>query len=119
MLENNFLELSEKELISLADEIENNDPKSLFDVEYADGILNITVFSSNQIYVINKHSASQKIWFSSPISGANYFSYSNQKWLDDKNRELQEILLGELRTNFGFWTGGLCNKPLQILIFKF
>jgi hypothetical protein len=25
---------------------------------------------------------------------------------------LQEILLSELRTNFGFWIGGLCNKPL-------
>ncbi len=100
MLENNFLELSEKELIKLADEIENNDKNSLFDVEYADGILNINVFSSDQTYVINKHSASQKIWFSSPISGANYFAYSNQKWLDNKGRELQEMLLDELRTNF-------------------
>jgi iron donor protein CyaY len=101
-MENNFLELSEKELIRLADEIENNDKNSLFDVEYADGILNINVFASNQVYVINKHSASQKIWFSSPISGANYFVYSNQKWLDDKGRELQEILLNELKTNFNF-----------------
>ncbi len=102
MLDNNFLELSENELIKLADEIENNDSKSLFDVEYADGILNINVFASDQVYVINKHSASQKIWFSSPISGANYFSYSNQKWLDDKGRELRKILLNELKTNFNF-----------------
>ena len=102
MLENNFLELSENELIKLADEIENNDPKSLFDVEYADGILNINVFASDQIYVINKHSASQKIWFSSPISGANYFSYIDQKWLDDKGREIGEILFNELKTNFNF-----------------
>ena len=62
-MEINFLELSEKELITLADEIENNDPKSLFDVEYADGILNINVFASDQVYVINKHSASQKSGF--------------------------------------------------------
>jgi iron donor protein CyaY len=102
MLEKDFLELSEKELIKLADEIENKDKNSLFDVEYADGILNIEVFSSSQVYVINKHSASQKIWFSSPISGANYFSLSNEKWLDDKKRELQEILFNELKTNFNF-----------------
>lgn len=102
MLDKDFLELSEKELIKLADEIENNDKNSLFDVEYSDGILNINVFASNQTYVINKHSASQKIWFSSPISGANYFAFSNKKWLDDKNRELQEILLNELKANFKF-----------------
>jgi iron donor protein CyaY len=100
--EKDFLELSEKELIRLADNIENNDKNSLFDVEYADGILNIEIFASNQIYVINKHSASQKIWFSSPVSGANYFAISNEKWLDDKGRELQEILLNELKTNFNF-----------------
>jgi iron donor protein CyaY len=99
-MEINFLELSEKELITLADEIENNDSKSLFDVEYADGILNINVFASDQVYVINKHSASQKIWFSSPVSGANYFSYNNQKWLDNKGKELREILFNELKTNF-------------------
>ncbi len=99
-----FLELSEEELINLADRIENNDKNSIFDVEYADGILNITVFSSNQQYVINKHSASQKIWFSSPISGANYFAYNlkQNKWLDEKGRELREILLNELQTNFNF-----------------
>jgi CyaY protein len=104
MKENDFLELSEKELIGLADEIENNDEKSLFDVEYSDGILNIEIFSSEQIYVINKHSASQKIWFSSPVSGADYFAYdfTSKKWLDGKGNELREILLNELKTNFNF-----------------
>ncbi|MFT6346492.1 MAG: CyaY protein [Myxococcota bacterium] len=104
MKENDFLELSEKELISLADEIENNDEKSLFDVEYSDGILNIEIFSSQKMYVINKHSASQKIWFSSPVSGADYFAYdpAKIKWLDDKGNELRTILLNELKYNFDF-----------------
>ena len=104
MSEKNFLELSEKELIGLADTIENNDQTSIFDVEYSDGILNINIFSNNQTYVINKHSASQKIWFSSPISGANYFAFNGeqQKWLDEKNRELKEFLFSELKTNFKF-----------------
>lgn len=100
----NFSHLAEGKLIKIADYIEHKDHHSTFDVEYADGILNINVFKTKQVYVINKHSASQKIWFSSPISGANYFSYdeSNQKWLDDKGKELEEFLIKELQNNFGF-----------------
>ena len=104
MEETKFLELSGKTLIQLADFIENNDEKSIFDVEYSEGILNIEVFASKQNYVINKHSASQKIWFSSPISGADYFSYDeqSQKWLDKNFNELSKILLNELTKNFNF-----------------
>ena len=99
-----FTAFSEEELIKLADLIENKDKNSIFDVEYADGILNIIFFENGQTYVINKHSASKKIWFSSPISGANYFSYNfeNKKWLDDKGKELTELLLLELTINFNF-----------------
>ncbi|MCE3254928.1 MAG: cyaY [Rickettsiaceae bacterium] len=98
--EKDFLTASENELIGLADIIENSDKNSIFDVEYSDGILNIIAFASGQQYVINKHSASRKIWFSSPISGADYFSYSQGKWLNDKGLELKTILLDELKTNF-------------------
>ena len=102
MNETKFLELSETELINLADEIEENDKKSIFDVEYSDGILNIEIFKTGQIYVINKHSASQKIWFSSPISGAKYFAFDEEqkKWLDEKGQELRTFLIEELQENF-------------------
>ena len=102
--EKDFTAFSEEQLLELADLIENNDKNVAFDVEYADGILNIIAFESNQTYVINKHSASKKIWFSSPVSGADYFSYNfeNKKWLDDKGEELTKILLSELTTNFNF-----------------
>ena len=104
MLEKDFLLLSEDKLIKIADFIEDNDSNSIFDVEYSDGILNIDIFNSNQTYVINKHGASQKIWYSSPISGADYFSYNSQKqkWLNDKGGELTEKLLAELKDNFNF-----------------
>ncbi|MFT5703181.1 MAG: CyaY protein [Rickettsiales bacterium] len=104
MTENDFLKLSEAELIRLADFIENNDDNSLFDVEYSDGILNIEIFSNQKIYVINKHSASQKIWFSSPVSGADYFAFDDisKKWLNDKKNELEQIIINELKTNFKF-----------------
>ena len=104
MQETEFLKISEQELINLADNIEEKDQNSIFDVEYADGILNIINFTTNQTYVINKHSASQKIWFSSPISGANYFvcDLKQKKWLNDKNQELKTFLLNELKNNFNF-----------------
>ena len=102
MLDKDFLEISEKELISLADKIESDDQNSIFDVEYSDGILSINVFASKKAYVINKHSASQKIWFSSPISGANYFAFNGEqkKWLDEKGQELRNFLLTELNRRF-------------------
>lgn len=104
MEETKFLKLAENTLIKLADLIENNDQDSIFDVEYSDGILNIEIFESKKIFVINKHSASQKIWFSSPISGADYFAFNEekQKWLNSKNQELSAILLNELTQNFNF-----------------
>ena len=98
MIENEFLQKSEEVLIKLADLIENSDQKSIFDVEYLDGILTITTNSGQ--YVINKHLASRKIWFSSPITGANYFHYDQQKWLNDNNDELGKFLINELNNNF-------------------
>jgi len=104
MNETKFLELSENELIKLSDLIENNDFESVFDVEYSDGILTIEIFDSSEQYVINKHSASQKIWFSSPKSGANYFAYDESKaeWLSDDGAQLQDFLIAQLTTNFNF-----------------
>lgn len=99
MLEKDFLFFAEKELIEIADLIENNDDESFFDVEYLDGILNIVVVKTDQTYIINKHSASQKIWYSSPISGADYFVFDEEKklWFDDKGVELRSKLFAELK----------------------
>ena len=104
MQEAEFLELAQNSLIELADFIENNDEKSIFDVEYSDGILNIEIFGLNKVYVINKHGASQKIWFSSPISGADYFSWNfeQKQWLDKNDCDLKTILINELINNFNF-----------------
>ena len=99
MLEKDFIKLCEEELIGLAKRIEDNDQESLFDVEYLDGILTIFVSATNQTYVINKHSASKKIWYSSPVTRTDYFSYdvNQRKWLDDQNQELSQKLLSELK----------------------
>lgn len=93
-----FYKNSEDFLTKLSDEIEKLDQDSLFDVEYSDGILNIIIEETEQEYVINRHNANKKIWYSSPISGADYFSYDeNQKqWLNDNKQELRDKLLQEL-----------------------
>lgn len=101
-----FLQLAENTLINLADLLESSDDAAVFDVEYSDGILNITSEDGKK-YVINKHSASRKIWFSSPISGADYFAYDFTKkaWLNHKNQALEDNLLNELKNNFNFSYG--------------
>lgn len=101
MAETNFHNACNSFLEELAQQIENSDKNSKLDVEYSDGILKITVESSSQTYVINRHSASQKIWYSSPISGADYFSLNeNGKWLDAKGEEVGIKLFSELKKFF-------------------
>ncbi len=94
----NFYELCESTLSKLLEAIELKDKHSNLDAEYSDGILNIKIDETNQTFVINRHSASQKIWYSSPISGADYFSYDNNlaKWINSKQEVLEEKLLKEL-----------------------
>ena len=98
MLEKDFLKHCESFLMALAQRLEEKDKNSKLDVEYSDGILTIIIEETSQTYVINRHSASQKIWYSSPISGANYFSFEEEvgKWLDSKQKELEEKLFFEL-----------------------
>lgn len=97
--EKKFLTYCEQELSNLAAKVEENDHNAALEVDYADGILNIEIEETEQTYVINRNTASRKIWYSSPTSGADYFSYneSNGKWLNDKNEELDEKLFAELK----------------------
>lgn len=102
MSEQNFHNNCDAFLEKLSQQIENNDKNSKLDVEYSDGILKIIVEASSQTYVINRHSASQKIWYSSPLSGADYFSFdaNSVKWLDSKGEELSQKLFSELKNFF-------------------
>lgn len=95
-----FYKQSENFLIQLADDIEKQDSESIFDVEYSDGILTILVHATDQEYVINRHSANQKIWYSSPLSGADYFSFNDKtrEWLNSKGEKLETKLFAELKT---------------------
>ena len=98
MQESEFVKICDQVLEALAEKIENADLNAQLDVEYADGILNISIEATGQKYVINRHSASQKIWYSSPFSGADYFSLAaaEGKWLDSKESELEDKIFLEL-----------------------
>ncbi len=98
MIEKDFYQLCESTLLKLSQAVEEMDKNSKLDVEYSDGILKIEIETSSQTYIINRHSASQKIWYSSPFSGADYFSFNENsgKWLDSKGEELEQKLFSEL-----------------------
>lgn len=103
MDETDFEIFAEKILLKIADHIEDNDEDSIFEIDYLDGILDIKIFATGQKYVINKHRASQKIWFSSPNTGAKYFAYDAnlKEWRDGKD-ELWQYLFSELQTYHHF-----------------
>lgn len=99
MNETKFLQYCDSILNNLCDLVEKYDQNAKLDVEYLDGILTITVEETAQTYVINRHSASQKIWYSSPLTGAHYFVFNQQKqqWFNGNGIELEAQLFLELK----------------------
>jgi len=95
----NFYQLCEKFLQDLSDKIENLDSNSNLELEYIDGILKIVINKNKKTFIVNRNSGNQKIWYSSPFSGADYFSYNDlqNKWLNSKNVELFDKLFLELK----------------------
>lgn len=98
MTEKDFYQRCESALIKLADDVESADKNSQLDVEYADGILQIVILADNKTYIINRNSGNQKIWYSSPFSGADYFSFDEKsgEWKDAQTTALQTKLFSEL-----------------------
>ena len=94
----NFYNLCENFLQNLAEKIEGQDVNSNLEVEYQDGILEIVINADKKTFIINRNAGNQKIWYSSPFLGADYFSFdeSSQKWLNAKSEELTKKLFNEL-----------------------
>jgi frataxin-like iron-binding protein CyaY len=83
--------------------VEAFDKNSQMDIDYSEGILKIVILENKKTYVINRNSGNQKIWYSSPFSGADYFSFDEQtnKWINNKKEELTNKLFNELsKLNF-------------------
>ena len=94
----NFYNLCENFLQNLAEKIELQDVESKLEVEYQDGILEIVIIANKKTFIINRNAGNQKIWYSSPFLGADYFSLdeSSQHWLNANGKELSEKLFNEL-----------------------
>lgn len=97
-----FNYLCETYLEELADKIDQADNNFNLEIEYLDGILSIKILSNNKIFVINRNSGNKKIWYSSPFSGADYFSYDQdtKQWLSNSKLELTKKIFEELKEFF-------------------
>lgn len=80
-----FEVLAEKELAEINDFVENKaEIFGVDNIDFQEGVLSIEIAGST--IVINKHSASQQIWYSSPVPPPAYFDPVNEghKWWSNK-----------------------------------
>ncbi len=96
----NFYQLCDDFLQYLSQLIENRDSSGALEIDYLDGILKIVINNNKKTFIINRNAGNQKIWYSSPFSGADYFSYNQEskQWLNSSNLELSEKLMNELKS---------------------
>lgn len=85
--------LAEKALLELSVKLEEVEE---LEITLSEGVL--TLQAPNGDYAINKHLASQQIWYSSPVSKLKYFIYQNGKFVEKKEGvlELEQALLQDL-----------------------
>jgi frataxin len=89
MDENAFEQVAEEYLEALADMVEDQDEGGALEAELQGGILTIALESGQQ-FMVNKHTPSQQIWLSSPISGGWHFDFADVA-------KLSTLLAEELR----------------------
>lgn len=100
MLEKDFYALCEQSLSALATELEKRDSNSKLDFDYSDGILKVVILANKKTYVINRNSGNQKIWYSSPLTGADYFAFdeNSKSWLNAKGEGLAPKFFSEIQS---------------------
>lgn len=92
-----FTKLAIQTIALLADTIESQDEECLIEIDFQGEILTLT--TNPGVFVINKHSAAQEIWLSSPISGPHHFYYMAGRWQSNAGNDLMVILEKELKIN--------------------
>jgi CyaY protein len=93
MYHNNYPNIDEI-INKIADIIELADVDCKFDIDINNNVLSIK--TNNGVYIINKQSALEEIWLSSPVSGPYHFAYKNDSWLSKNDYNLYQILQDEL-----------------------
>lgn len=97
-----FYKLCDDFLEELVIVIEKKDSNSNLETDYLDGVLKIKILKNSKTFVINRNSGNQKIWYSSPFSGADYFAFDDisGQWINSKKTELTQKLMTELQEYF-------------------
>ena len=97
MDENEFEEHCGAMLQQIANTIEESDEKDELDIDYVDGVLTID-FPDERQMVINRHRPTQKIWLSSPESGASYYEYDEESetWINGEGNDLLTLLADDI-----------------------
>lgn len=92
-----FEDLAEETLERLFDALDET-IGDVADVDQEGGMLTVELEDGRQ-YVINKHTANQEIWVSSPISGAAHYRFDEEAgtWVSTRDASvLLETLAAEL-----------------------
>lgn len=94
---NEFSKQAEQLINIIAESIEQQDNEGILDIDLHLGEM-LNIITPDGQYVINKHSAAQEVWLSSPQTGAYHFSYQALKsqWIDSKGTEIINLLQQEL-----------------------
>jgi frataxin len=94
--ESDFSKCAETFLEMLFEQLEEQDNEGILDIDLQDGILMIETLA--QEFVVSRHSPSQQVWLSSPLSGGLHFSPSDngRDWKLPDGRRLSVVLGEEL-----------------------
>ena len=95
MLENQFVDLAEKTIADIAEQIELQDKEYRFEIDMLGDVLSIKTKSGE--YILNKHTAAREIWLASPVSGPYHFVLDGGSWVNKAGAELRALLASELR----------------------
>ncbi len=98
MYANDFHKLASSSLDNLANALDELDSDGIIEVEYQNDIITITTQQKKQ-FIVNKHSPSNQIWLSSPISGGLHFSYNgtDKNWQTVDGKVLEQVLKHDLK----------------------
>jgi iron donor protein CyaY len=99
MQENEFVDLAEKTIAGVAEQIEAHDKDYRFEVDMLGDVLSIKTDRGE--YIINKHTAAREIWLASPVSGPYHFAYKEGVWVNKIGVELKGLLARELSVYLG------------------
>eukprot|EP01070_Trichotokara_eunicae_P009090 Trichotokara_eunicae@DN5972_c0_g2_i1.p1 len=83
--------------LKLMDIYEKVNGKIKGQVDMSDGVLSVTTADDDEKEIlINRHYVTRQLWYSSPISGADYFDYP--KWVSERSEvTIEEKILDELK----------------------